>query len=165
MDHSAQKEQFSTAYVKAVAAAAGYAVYSPSVDDDSIDMGIAGKGAAGTFRAPRLEIQLKCTAQSLYSGDIVSFPLKLKNYNDLRAPNVLVPRILLVAIVPEEYQRWVKVREVDLILTISGYWTSLISLPQTSNTSSVHIHVPVKQRFSPATVTNLMEKISLGGRP
>lgn len=42
MEISQRKEQFSRAYVLAVAAAAGYAWYQPSVDDDSIDLGLAG---------------------------------------------------------------------------------------------------------------------------
>ena len=38
MDINQRKEQFSRAYVLAVASAAGYAWYQPSVDDDSIDL-------------------------------------------------------------------------------------------------------------------------------
>ncbi len=38
MDIDQRKEQFSHAYVKAVAAVAGFAWYKPSVDDDSIDL-------------------------------------------------------------------------------------------------------------------------------
>jgi hypothetical protein len=41
VDLNAQKEQFSRAYVFAVAAVAGYATYTPSVDDDSFDLWIA----------------------------------------------------------------------------------------------------------------------------
>ncbi len=58
------KEQFSHAYVKAVAAVAGFAWYKPSVDDDSIDLGLAQRGGGGTTRSPRLEIQLKCHAMA-----------------------------------------------------------------------------------------------------
>ena len=66
MDLNQQKEQFSRAYVQAVAAAAGFATYIPDVDDDSIDMGIAA-GGKESRRRPRLELQLKCTAGKSFS--------------------------------------------------------------------------------------------------
>jgi hypothetical protein len=77
MEISQRKEQFSRAYVHAVAAVAGFAHYSPSVDDDSIDIGFAQRGGGGTTRAPHLEAQIKCSAQGLVSEDI-KFPLKKK---------------------------------------------------------------------------------------
>ena len=48
--------------MQAVTAAAGYNVYKPEVDDDSVDLGIAARGGKGTFRSPKLELQLKCTS-------------------------------------------------------------------------------------------------------
>jgi hypothetical protein len=48
MDLAAQKEQFSRTYVGAVAAAAGFAVYVPNVDDDSVDLGLAAREACMT---------------------------------------------------------------------------------------------------------------------
>lgn len=44
MDVSRQKEQFSIAWVCAVVSVAGYVVYQPEVDDDSVDLGIAMRG-------------------------------------------------------------------------------------------------------------------------
>ena len=61
MDINQQKEQFSNVYLQAVTTVAGYSVYKPSVDDDSVDWGVAAKGATGPIRAPRLELQLKST--------------------------------------------------------------------------------------------------------
>jgi len=37
MDINQQKEQFSNAYIQAVASVAGYSLYKPNVDDDSVD--------------------------------------------------------------------------------------------------------------------------------
>ncbi|MEH2410455.1 hypothetical protein [Nostoc sp.] len=47
-----RQEQFSNAYIRAVAAVVGYTLYKQEVDDDSIDLGIAAKGAIGTIRSP-----------------------------------------------------------------------------------------------------------------
>lgn len=47
MDINQQKEQFSNAYLQAVASVAGYSLYKPNVDDDSVDWGIAASGGTG----------------------------------------------------------------------------------------------------------------------
>ncbi len=51
-----QKEQFSRAYVQAVAACSGFACSTPSVDDDSVDMSLYMRGGGGTIRSPRVEL-------------------------------------------------------------------------------------------------------------
>ena len=59
-----RKEQFSVAYVRAIAALAGYSFYKPEIDDDSVDLGIVGRDGTGPLSSPRLELQLKCTLVS-----------------------------------------------------------------------------------------------------
>jgi len=97
-----RKEQFSFAYLHAVSSVAGFEVHGtwPAPDRESIDLMVAGRGARGTIKSPRLEIQLKCTAAPVPNGSHISYPLKPKNYNDLRAEreNILIPRLLLEAI-------------------------------------------------------------------
>jgi hypothetical protein len=80
-----RKEQFSRAYIHAVASVAGYALYEPYVDDDSIDCGLAARGAAGNFYSPRVELQLKSSSRNIVKKDRIVFPLGIKTYNDLRA--------------------------------------------------------------------------------
>ena len=79
MDISQRKEQFSRAYVHAVATAAGFALYEPNVDDDSIDLGIGGRVAHEMPRPPRIELQLKCTSKTVIRNQHVVYPLKRKN--------------------------------------------------------------------------------------
>src|SRR5688500_13805083 len=116
MDPNAQKEQFSRAYVQAVTAVSGYAWYSPSVDDDSVDFGIAESGGRGTVRSPRLELQLKWHAAITPGGDHLSFRVKMKNYDDLRDPYVQVPRILVVVLVPDLPADWLTSSESELVV-------------------------------------------------
>ena len=68
MEVNLQKEQFSNAYLQAVTAVAGYSLYKPFVDDDSVDWGIAAKGREGRIRSPRLELQLKSTSRNVRNG-------------------------------------------------------------------------------------------------
>lgn len=163
MHLSAHKEQFSLAYVRAVAAASGHAVYTPSVDNDSVDIGIASRRAGHTC-SPRLELQVKCTAGPPAVRHI-GFELKKKNYDDLRHTNLLVPRILVVVVVPENVHDWVEYNEEGLVLRRCGYWVSLLGHPAAISTTSVTIRIPRLQLFHPPTLHDLINMIAEGRRP
>lgn len=53
MTEEQQKEQFSVAYVRAVAAVAGINIYRPEVDDDSVDIGFAARAFDGLPLRPQ----------------------------------------------------------------------------------------------------------------
>jgi Domain of unknown function (DUF4365) len=125
MDSNRQKEQFSDAFVVAVAAAAGFVTGRWDVDDDSIDWQIAAAGGQGTLRSPRLELQLKCTASPSVAEGSIHFPLPAKNYEDLIPANLAVPRILVVVIVPKLTSDWFTLSDESLILRNCAYWASL----------------------------------------
>lgn len=163
MHLSAKKEQFSLAYVGAVAAASGYSVHKPSVDNESIDLGISAR-TAGAIRSPRLELQIKCTSLTP-EPEYIGFDLKKKNYDDLRHTNLLVPRILVVVLVPGDVNDWIDHDERCLVLKHCGYWVSLLGLPEKANRRSVAVRLPRRQLFSPTGLQELMALIAGGGRP
>lgn len=165
MDLSAQKEQFSRAYVQAVAAVTGFAWSVPSVDDDSIDMTLSDRGGRGTLRSPKLDLQLKCHASLAPTEPTFSFPIKIKNYDDLRDESVMVPRILVVVLVPERVEEWMSHSEESLALRRCGYWVSLHGLPPTTNTSTVSIEIPRVQCFDPENLAQIMDRIRSGDLP
>src|SRR6266550_4758246 len=106
MDLNKQKEQFSIAYVRAVVAAASYNVYKMEVDEDSVDLGIAATASLDLPLRPRLDLQLKCTAaEGALHDEFIHFPLKVKNYGDLRNSG-LVPQALVVVLVPTRVEDW-----------------------------------------------------------
>lgn len=106
MDTKQRKEQFSQAFVQAIAACAGFAWSKPSVDEDSVDMMLSKKGGSGTLRSPRLELQLKCTEKEamIASDGTFSYSIPLKNYDDLRDTSLHIPRILVVVFVPAQQE-------------------------------------------------------------
>jgi hypothetical protein len=165
MDINQQKEQFSNAYVRAVASVAGYALYKPEVDEDSVDWGIAARGGKGTNRSPRVELQLKCTARDMMDEQHVRFPLKIKNYDDLRQPNYQVPRILVVVVVPDRIEDWLDHSEQALAMRHCGYWTTLREYPPTDNAETVTIPVPRANQFTVEAVRGLMDRVRQGGLP
>ncbi len=163
MDVNQRKEQFRLAYVNAMAANVGLRNASWSVDDDSIDISLKGRGYDGGIRNPQLDLQLKCTSQSdLVKNGNILFPLKLKNYEDLRGENVLCPRYLVVLLVPEDINDWVAAQKNTLVLRHSCYWVSIRNYPETSNTTSVTIEIPLSQKLDCDSLQMLMECASRG---
>lgn len=165
MDLSQQKEQFSFAYVRAVAAATGFGVSEPSVDDDSIDLMIASRSTSGTVKRPRLELQVKCTEGGLLINESFNYPLKIKNYDDLRDPDVLVPRVLVVVRVPAEVDQWTEPSDEQLILRRCGYWASLRGMDATKNGTTVSISLLRTNRFAVQELRAMMQRIEQGGQP
>ena len=89
-------EQLSRAYVAAIAAHAGYVTATNDLDRDSIDVTIR----AGDLMRPAIDIQLKATGRIPAKAAAFSFPLSIKNYNDLRI-RTQTPRILVVLAMPQ----------------------------------------------------------------
>ncbi len=164
MDPAKQQEQFSNAYVRAVISAAGYRVYVPEPDDDSVDIGIGEKGACGTIRSPRIEIQLKSTSQDVLRDTLLSFRIEKKNYDELRGENFMVPRLLVVVVVPQNPTQWIKQSERALTMRHCGYWFSLRQCPPRTE-SSVTLYIPRAQVFTVSALKDLMAGIGRGDMP
>jgi len=159
MSHTMRMEQLSRAYVKAVAATAGVATTSPSVDDDSIDLGLSARGV----RRPRVEMQLKATAASA-GGPEIPFRLERKNYDDLRITDLIVPRILVVVMMPTRASEWLEQSEDVLLMHCIGYWMSLRGQPGDGRATTT-VHVPKKQVFTTDALSAMLRRIAERGLP
>lgn len=165
MDLNARKELFSEAYVKALSAVCGcnYSIYKK--DDDSIDIGFTKKGLLGTGQvySPKIDIQMKCTENLRDLGEHFSFPLSLKNYDDLRVLNASSPRILVVQYVPENVSQWVDDNNSNyMILRYAPYWLSLRGQPESANETSETVHLPKAQRLTIDALNNLFVRAGSG---
>ena len=166
MDISQQKAQFSLAYAHAIATGAGFKLYDPRVDDESVDVGLAQTGGNGTVRSPRLEVQLKCTEQQLLKEEGVHFPLKRKNYDDLRDANLMVPKILVVMLVPPDLAQWLtQVPEQQICLHRHAWWMSLRGAEERAGVETPTVILPRAQLFNPAALTTIMQRLAAGGTP
>jgi hypothetical protein len=158
MELSLRKEQFSHAYVRAVASVAGFSAAIPEVDDDSVDLLLSGRSVSGIPCRPRIELQLKCTSDDVIRGDKVIYPLKRKNYDELRTTDLLVPRLLVVIHVPESEKEWLRHSEDELAMRRCGYWASLWGEPETTNATKVTVYLPRANVFDVAGLCGLMER-------
>lgn len=158
-----QKEQFQIAYVSAMAAHAGLTTNHPMVDDDSVDIQINGRNFPGRVRRPIIQVQLKCTSQDLIREELIKFPLKKKNYDDLRDSHVVVPRYLAILVVPEDNNIWIEHLDGHMLLRNECYWMSIKDMPDTPNDTSVTVSVPLAQRLTSGQLFNLMMQASQAG--
>ncbi len=155
------KEALSCVYARAVAARAGYNVASFDVDVDSVDLKIQ---AGGSMR-PALDLQLKATVNLIERMDgYVSFPLSIKNYDDLRR-DTQTPRLLVVLDLPEDDQRWMEVTEEELVLRRRAYWLSLKGSEERTNISTVSVRIPTTNLFNMESLRWLMEQSRTGSIP
>ncbi len=161
MTEEQQKEQFSIAYVRAVAAAARVNIYKMEVDADSVDIGFAVKSVAGVAQSPKLDAQLKCVTELVGGDAVFRYPLKAKNYNELVGDHY-TPKILVVVLIPPSPADWLVQTPDRLSLHRCGYWADLRDLPPTPNTASVTIDLPKSQLFSPEALRALLPA---GSRP
>jgi hypothetical protein len=159
MDDNHRKEQFSRAHIHALAAAAGCQICRSDVDAKSVDLTIRADGPHGPVL---LDVQVKCTAQRLPLPDPIPFPLKRKNYDDLRIHPRSYPIILAVLIVPEDGGRWLEPSEDEWLGRHACFWLSLRGCaPLDEGATSRTVHLPKQHQLTPAELERLMTRVLL----
>jgi len=160
-----QMEQFSIAYCHAVASVAGLSMIGPvEPDDDSVDYTIGRSGGRGSLRSPRLDVQLKATAQDVIRDEYLAIALPVKNYSDLRA-STAVPRLLMVVVMPEDASDWLTQSEEELCMRRCGYWLNLRGSDASENEATVTVHVPRANQFTVEALRTIMDRIAEGEQP
>ena len=94
-----------------------------------------------------------------------SHSIKLKNYNDLRIEQILVPRILVVVLVPDDPDDWLAHTEAELAFRRCGYWSSLRGLPASANATGQTVRMSRRRTFTIEAVRAIMTRIGNGGLP
>jgi Domain of unknown function (DUF4365) len=165
MNITQRQEQFSLAYIRAVASVAGFNTSKPDVDDDSIDLSVSARGPQHTVRAPHVDMQVKGPVDFRSCEEHISYSIKLKNYNDLRDATVMIPRILVVVCLPQTLDDWLYHEEAGLTLRRCGYWVSLRGKPPSDNQHTVTVELPRLQQFTVGSLQAIMDRIGAGGLP
>lgn len=151
-------EEYSRAFVGAIAALAGCNCSRYSLDDDSVDLSLHKIDIPGCqLSRAQIDIQLKCTKNIAAAGGKFSFPISIKNYNDLRAETV-VPRLLVIVHVPPNPEDWLWQTQECLCLHHRAHWLSLANMPPTGNMSSVTLEIPCCNLFDVPFLVNAMYK-------
>ena len=151
------EEALSLAYVHAIAASAGYVISLKTFDRDGVDVTIE---AGGGFR-PKVDAQVKATINLPRSGNVFKFPLKRRNY-DYLIMQTQTPRILVVMHLPEDQTNWMSMDAESLSLKKCAYWVCLTDFPETKNTKSITVDVPVANKFDVPGLQALLEMSRTG---
>jgi hypothetical protein len=166
MDINLQKEFFSYAYVRAVAAVAGFSVQEQDrrMDNAGIDLTITSPREAEVVLFPRCDAQVKCSWVINETENFIKYPLPVKNYNVLRNEKALptAPVILIVVLVPREVTDWINISEEKIVMKKCGYWASLKGMPPTTNQETVTVELPRVNLLTPDNLTQIMKKIGKG---
>lgn len=153
-----RKEALSLVYARAVAAGAGYVTSVRDLDRDGVDLRIQ---AGGAMR-PAIDLQLKATENlGKPKEGRRSYPLKRRNY-DLLRDETQTPRLLVVLDLPKDERMWMTLTSDELILRRRAYWLNLRGWEETTNQTSVTVHLPITNLFSVGGLQQLMEQSRKG---
>ena len=132
------QECFGDAFLQALAGAAGCATSIHRPDDDSIDWTLSCRLPT----RPKIDVQMKTWTGDDGVGDFLSYPLKVKNHNDLLIANVSDPRILIVVTVSKLRSEWLYCSPDNFKMAKSAYWISLLGEKYSDNSNTVTVKIP-----------------------
>jgi len=167
MTETKRKEELNFSYLNALCAYASIDLTSIKQDDDSRDVEIKKWIILknGTKIHSSLYIQLKSTSVELRENDAyISYPLKIKNYNDLTAPST-TPIILALFILPKDENEWLKHTIDELTIKKCMYWIDLSKYKPVDNEETITIHIPKCQFVNCEVLLNLLQKVAEEGTP
>ncbi|MEU7601939.1 DUF4365 domain-containing protein [Streptomyces sp. NPDC041003] len=159
-------EMLQDSYLRAVAAAAGCTMAKPE-PDDGIDWVLSHASNAHTADCQiDLKIQLKSTWTSGPNpkNGFVSVNLSNNRLKLLAQSPVIVHRILVAMIVPEDVAEWVEASHDIFSLRHCAYWSSVTGL-QPSGIENTAVRVPTSQIFDDKTLCDIMARVGVGGTP
>lgn len=163
MHITTQQEEFSYAYIDAIVAVAGYAVYKKprAIDNVGIDIGVEAPGQIGRQLSPRFDAQVKCTSDNRFiKNSHVNYPLPVHNYKRLIRTDIETRQLLIVVLVPKEPFDWLKATESETTIQNCAYWTSLRGESETTNTDNITVRLPRHNLLTPQSLQVLMQRIA-----
>jgi hypothetical protein len=157
-----QQEEFSRAYVAAIASAAGYSANRRPVDVDCIDVDIRQRSDGIDFPLiDCLSIQAKCTYAHSPRDGYLHFPLKVATYNNLCQAR-LSPRILVVVHIPQDISKWLTHNSDCIILRYNAYWLSLRGERPIQGVDTSTVRIPTHQCFTVEWLRKTMDNLAGG---
>jgi hypothetical protein len=113
-----QKEQFSLAFVHAVATRAGCTIGEWKVDKDGVDVTVRLGGLM-------VDLQMKCTSSPTKTKAGYSYPLDTPTYDKLRDWKRSAPGYLGLVIAPPDFDSWIDHRPQQILMACHGYWACI----------------------------------------
>ena len=157
-------EDLSIAYIQAICAYASIDLDLVRHDGDSTDVVLKKSlyfKEIGRYDT-RIDVQLKATSQKLKETlDTVHYPLKMKNYNDLRTVGS-TRKFLFVMLLPCNETEWLSQSNEELIMRRCMYWHDLLNAPVSDNSDNIMLPINKGQFVSPGNLLRLLSDV--GGK-
>ncbi|WP_107658545.1 DUF4365 domain-containing protein [Nocardia suismassiliense] len=163
---TARQEQFSVAFIRMVAAAAGCSIKGHETDHDGVDITIVASAEYAKYYCPEFEMQLKCTTQSrLLQADHLAWSLKRDHFLKLVSPKRFAPAILGVLLIPEDPDQLLDLSEAGLTTSSRMYWQHAKKLGEIEDgKASKTVHLPRSNLFDVGSLQGIMQVIGEGGQ-
>ncbi|MFI6321611.1 DUF4365 domain-containing protein [Nonomuraea sp. NPDC050556] len=145
-----QKEQFSKAYMLAVASQGGYTIGEWNVDKDGVDVTLRSGGLM-------VDLQLKCTQRPRTTSDDYVFDLDVPTYNKLRDPYRSAPGYMALVVVPPILDEWLLHEPERLLLSCHAYWAKLQDEPPPTSSATTSIRLPRCQSLTASSIEIMFE--------
>lgn len=167
MDIQKVKEDLSISYMSIVSAMGKIALENIRHDEDSVDAVIKKiiNLDGGLKFNSQISVQLKATSSnSQYSEteELITYQLKVKNYNDLCMPSSM-PSILALLILPDNEEDWVNWSPKELMLNGCMYWMNFQNCEKSNNDSHISVKIPKTNLINCSSLLQLLEKAAKEG--
>jgi Domain of unknown function (DUF4365) len=151
-------DELATAYIQAVAAAAG-AVIAVNRDygvDGTLKHIVRTTDDGYVESGYPVDFQLKGTARGNRHGDVIPFDLNARNYNLIVGrPEKATPYYLFLVCFDAESENWMRVDTEKLVVNASAFWWRQ-GAARTENVESVRIEIPLVNRLTSITVGDML---------
>ncbi|MEV0710907.1 DUF4365 domain-containing protein [Nocardia aurea] len=161
---SARQEQFSLAFIRLVAAAAGCSVKKHETDYDGVDITIVASAEYSKFYCPEFDMQLKCTTQHRRLGaEHLTWSLERERFIKLVNPKRFIPALLAVLLIPENADELLDLSEAGLTSASRMYWEYAANLGGIDDDkASKTVHLPRRNLFDVEGLQAIMRTIGEG---
>jgi hypothetical protein len=153
-------DELATAYVQAVAAAAGATIAVTRKDygvDGTLKQIVRATGDRFVESGFPVDFQLKGTTTAEIRGGALGYDLKVRNYDLIVERDTLAaPYYLFLVCFGKEVDRWIVQAPEELILSASAYWWTHTG-ERSSNSSSVRINISTAQRLNVRSLESILQ--------
>jgi hypothetical protein len=163
------KEALSLRYIELIAAYIGfktnssYPDYGTDLEIKEIDFRIENTQKRYLETGRELKFQLKATTEKsiVFEDEYIKYDLNSTTYNDLiQRKESKSPIILIVFVLPDEKNDWLKITDNELISKKCAYWYFPEEGSSTQNTSSIRVIIDKKNVINSETLKYLFENYS-----
>ncbi len=162
------QEDLSVAYIRAIAAKAGFNCGRPGGHDYGTDLEISLVEIDEDGKRDSTGRSLRIQAKATYTVDLscegpITYRLKRSDYNKLaKETGYASPRILVLYCMPRDDKEWLDVRDhQQAVLKNCGYWLSLRGRERTKNKDKISVKIPKDHVFNESSLRWIMSTIQL----